>query len=256
MQTNDSNPNEPFYSKETLDLHWQMTRCEKYAFIGLLEHIRPKYSLEIGTYKGGSLQVISRYSEKVHCVDINDNYVNDLSGKFENVSFDIGDSKKIVPGLIKEINESDISLSFVLIDGDHSEEGVRSDINNVLQIVPKEPIYIVFHDSFNPTCRKGILSADWQSCEHVHYVEIDYIPGVFHKEAHDTARPKSMWGGLALAIMSPEKRVEPLNIYQSQKGLFDCTYANSSHKNERHPNNPFRYSKSLRRLKNFISKKL
>ena len=222
-----SNPNEPFYSKELLDLHWQMTRCEKYAFIGLLEHIKPKASLEIGTYRGGSLQVISKYSETVLCVDINNKYVNALSGKFDNVSFTIGDSKSIIPELIKEINASDTLLNFVLIDGDHSEEGVKSDINNVLKIVPKEPLYIVFHDSFNPTCRKGILGADWQKCDYVHYVEVDYVPGVYHEQPHDTASARSMWSGLALAVLLPSKRKEPLTLHESQKGLFNSTFKNS-----------------------------
>lgn len=232
MELTNSNPNEPFFSKETLNLHWQMTRCEKYAFIGLLEHIKPKHSLEIGTYKGGSLQIISKYSQKVFCFDINDKYVNDLSGIFDNVSFTIGDSKSILPDFINKINKSDTPLNFILIDGDHSEEGVKSDINSVLKILPKEPLYIIFHDSFNPTCRKGILNADWQKCDYIHYVEVDYVPGVYHEHAHDNASPRSMWGGLALAVMLPEKRSNPLKINQSQKGLFDSTYEKSMHKDE------------------------
>lgn len=238
----ESTPNEPFFTEEKLALQWQMTRCEKYAFIGLLEHIKPKLSLEIGTYKGGSLQVISKYSEKVFCVDINNEYVNDLSGTFDNVSFNIGDSKIIVPDLISEINESNTSLNFVLIDGDHSEEGVKSDINNVLQIVPKEPLYIVFHDSFNPVCRKGILGADWQDCDFVHYVEVDYIPGVYHEHAHDMAKPKSMWGGLALAVMIPNKRTQLLTINQSQEGLFNTTFENSMYSKR---NNDFSRLKTI-----------
>jgi hypothetical protein len=63
----------------------------------------------------------------------------------------------------------------------------------------------------------------------VHYVEIDFIPGVFHFEAFDTAPAKSMYGGLALALMLPEKRDFDLKIHESQRGLFETVFKNSCH---------------------------
>jgi hypothetical protein len=48
-----------------LDLEWQMTNCERFALASLLERLEPELSLEIGSYRGGSLQVLSRYSKKV-----------------------------------------------------------------------------------------------------------------------------------------------------------------------------------------------
>ena len=52
------------------DLHWQMTNCERFALSGLLKRLQPKLSLEIGTYMGGSLQVLARFSQAVISVDI------------------------------------------------------------------------------------------------------------------------------------------------------------------------------------------
>ncbi len=121
------------------------------------------------------------------------------------------------------------ALGFVLIDGNHSTEYVRADINNVLSYTPIRPLHIVFHDSFNPDCRAGILSAAWQECPYVHYVEVDFVPGVFHQESKESAQPKSMWGGLACALMLPEPRKHPLTIHQSQKGLFDVVFSASCH---------------------------
>lgn len=48
------------------------------------------------------------------------------------------------------------SLGFVLIDGDHAAEGVRSDTNAVLPYAPVRPLYIVLHDSFHPHAVKGL----------------------------------------------------------------------------------------------------
>jgi hypothetical protein len=99
--------------------------------------------------------------------------------------------------------------------------------------VPTSPVYIVFHDSFHPPSREGILTAGWEQCEHVHYVEVDFIPGVYHHEAFDTARPRSMYGGLALAMMLPQRRSEPLVVHQSQKGLFETVLPHSRHSPQR-----------------------
>ena len=133
------------------------------------------------------------------------------------------------PTLLARLETDRAPLGFVLIDGDHSTEGVRADINAVLRFKPNRPIFVVFHDSFNPECRSGILTADWHGCPYVHYVEIDFIPGVFHFESFDTAPARSMYGGLALALMLPEKRNFDLQIHESQRGLFETVFKNSCH---------------------------
>ena len=224
-----SNPNEPTFLFDDLPLRWQMTRCEKYAFASVIEQANPEVAIEIGTYKGGSLQVLSKKAKKVYSIDTSPECKETLDKHFDNVEFLTGDSKQILPSLLNRIKDKNESLGFILIDGDHSAEGVRTDINAVLQYVPTSPVYIVFHDSFNPTCREGILAADWQLCSYIHYVEVDFIPGVYHYEAFDTARPRSMWGGLSLALMLPEKRPHELKIHQSQKGLFDTVFSHSRH---------------------------
>ncbi len=204
-----------------------MTRCEKYAFKSLLEYIKPEVALEIGTYQGGSLQIISKFAEKVYSIDISTEYQDLLSNSFDNVIFNYGDSKKLVGKILKEIEESGKKLEFVLIDGDHSTEGVKSDIEAVLNYRPKSDLYIIFHDSFHPRSRQGILEASWDKSKYVHYVEVDYIPGVFHYEAFDTAKPKTMYGGLCLALLKPYEREGGLFIHQSQKGLFLSTFKSS-----------------------------
>ena len=224
-----SNPNEPTFLFDNLPLYWQMTRCEKYALASVVEIANPDIAIEIGTYKGGSLQIIAKKAKKTYSIDTSPECKETLSEHFDNVEFLTGDSKQLLPPLFKMLKEKKKSLGFVLIDGDHSTEGVRTDINTVLQYVPVRPLYVVFHDSFHPPCREGLLSADWQRCSYVHYVEVDFIPGVYHYEAFDTAKPRSMYGGLSLALMLPEKRTHELIIHQSQKGLFDTVFPHSCH---------------------------
>jgi hypothetical protein len=220
-----STPNDPTFLFDDLPLHWQMTRWEKFGFASILEVAKPKLAIEIGTYKGGSLQVISKYADRVYSIDTDPSLRSRL--QLPNVEYLTGDSRQIVPRLLQSLEGKE--LGFVLIDGDHSTEGVRADINNVLRYKPTRPVFVVFHDSFNPDCRKGILAADWSDGDFVHYVELDFVPGVYHFEPFDTAPPRSMFGGLCLAIMRPEPRTEPLTIHQSQKGLFEAVFATSSH---------------------------
>jgi hypothetical protein len=225
----ESTTNAPTFLFDDLPLHWQMTRWEKYGFASLLEAAKPKVALEIGTYKGGSLQVIAQHAGKVYSLDLDASLGARLGPRFPNVEFLPGDSRAILPGLIDRIQERDEELGFVLIDGDHSTEGVRDDINAVLRYIPVRPVFIVFHDSFHPPCRQGILTADWAGCEYVDYVEIDFVPGVYHHEAFDTAPARTMFGGLAVAVMRPERRAGPLTIHQSQEGLFETVLRSSSH---------------------------
>jgi hypothetical protein len=247
----ESNTNSPTFSLDALDFHWQMTRCEKYAFKSLLEYIKPEVAIEIGTYQGGSLQIISKYSEKVHSIDISDKYKDLLDKNFDNVEFHYGDSKELIPKVLEQISNSNKKIEFVLIDGDHSTLGVKSDIESILKYRPKSDLYIVFHDSFHPASRKGILEANWEASQFVHYVEVDFIPGVFHHKAFDTAKPNTMWGGLCLALLKPEEREGALNITQSQEGLFNCIYKNSAY-NE--PKKQSLISRIKRKVKALVKK--
>lgn len=224
-----SNVNEPSFVFDHLPLHWQMSRSEKYAFSRILEHANPEIAIEIGTYNGGSLQNIAGVARKVFSLDINSQSQDALKPLFQNVEFLSGDSKKLLPNLLRHLQAENAPLGFVLIDGDHSTEGVKSDIDAVLDFKPNRPIFIVFHDSFHPASRAGILAAGWEKCPYVHYVEIDFIPGVFHYDAFDTAPARSMYGGLALALMLPNKRDFDLKIHQSQRGLFETVFKNSCH---------------------------
>jgi hypothetical protein len=63
----------------------------------------------------------------------------------------------------------------------------------------------------------------------VHYVGIDFVPGVYHNEAFDKAPPRSMFGGLAVAVRRPERCTDELVIHQSQKRLFEPVLRSSSH---------------------------
>jgi hypothetical protein len=215
----------PNFIEDEYSINWYMTRNERYCFAKLLEKIKPKVAIEIGSFDGGSLQVISRYSEKVYAIDIDVTLQDRLKGKFNNVTFLIGDSKEILPKLLEELKAKNESLEFALIDGDHSEMGVKADIENMIRYIPPHSLNILLHDSFNPECRRGMKAVNYKENKHVHYVELDYITGVFEPNG----LKKEMWGGFGHIVLLNEERQNNLEIQESQKKLYDLAYLHSRH---------------------------
>lgn len=204
---------------------WSMTRAEQAMLIQILQDKKPKVAIEIGTYNGGSLQVLSDFSEKVYAIDITPSYRDKKCDNFSNVEYLIGDSKAIVPDLITRLNASNEIVEFVLIDGDHSSKGVLEDITNILKLIPKKPILIILHDSFNPNCRQGMKAYDYNANKHVETVELDFVTGAYN---HDGLY-REMWGGFAAITMSPNTRSTNLKITEYQDKLYKITYYKSIH---------------------------
>lgn len=217
----------PFFSGFKVDprLEWQMSRAEKYCLINILESLQPEVAIEIGTYKGGSLQVINRYSEKVYSIDISKAPKNFLENKFPDVTFIVGEGHNTVLEIFREIEEQNKKLSFILVDGDHTKKGVMNDLTVILSYPHKHPLTIILHDSFNPQCRKGIKSVDYSKYPMVEYIELDYITGAFwHNETY-----REMWGGFAMIKLNPLKKEAGVEINECQKRLFRNTYPASVH---------------------------
>jgi hypothetical protein len=209
-------------SRFTHDM-WLMTDAERSALSVLLGSLRPECAIEIGTYKAGSLGILSKYSNRVYSIDMDPSFKTEYCNRFPNVKFIVGNSQDVLPGLLKNIQRNGEPLGFILVDGNHSGEGIRIDLENVLGFNPSQPLHIIMHDSFNPECRKGILTANWPSNPYVHMLELDYVVGRFaSKEESDNYR--TMWCGFALAIMLPEKRVGDILIHQNEFLMFQTAY--------------------------------
>ena len=121
----------------------------------------------------------------------------------------------------------DIQPDFILIDGDHSAEGVKKDIETILNMQITKPLTILMHDSLNPDCRRGMLSVDYANSPYVKEVEIDFIHGIFSPSEFTN---KEMWGGFGKIFLTQEIRVSPLNISQSSNYSFDSLFSVSLHK--------------------------
>lgn len=198
--------------------NWQMNESERMGLTSVLHRIKPHCAIEIGTYKGGSLSLISQYAEVVFSIDI-DPSIPEKFKQFSNVSFFTGPSQIILPALLRELDQAEIAVDFVLIDGDHSTEGIKRDIEIMLTYIPKSPMFIMMHDGFNPKCRQGMLAAQWEKSPYVHWVDLDFIPG--RVVEHGGGGDGEMWGGLALAYFHPIKRTQSFRVDASSQRIFE-----------------------------------
>lgn len=209
MTFNPKNIYEFLFPPKDYPLEWHMVSAERVALEQVLHRLNPDVAIEIGTFKGGSLQCISPLARHTYSLDIDSSVAESLRPRFPDVSFLTGDSSKLLPQIFEEVRESNRHVNFILVDGDHSAEGVRRDLNTILEYVPQQPLAILMHDSFNPACREGMLTANWSASAHVAFVEIDFVCG----QIISTEEPGifgDMWGGLGIAYLTPEVRDVPV----------------------------------------------
>lgn len=205
---------------------WLMTDAERATLHSLLSTLKPQCAIEVGVYRAGSLAILSAHCQKVYALDIDPACESAYASRFPNVEFITGSSEETLPKLIDRMQASGEVLDFVLIDADHTAEGVRRDINNVLRYRPHRPLYIVMHDSFNPGCRGGMMQASWSNNPHVHMVELDFVVGRFMTmEESDSYR--QMWCGFALGVLLPEKRSGDLIMRENESLAYQSTLRHS-----------------------------
>jgi glycosyltransferase involved in cell wall biosynthesis len=201
--------------------NWQQENSERLAIAGVLARQRPRCSIEIGTYRGGSLSLIRQFSDIVFSIDIEPT-IPDRFRDFHNVSFLTGSSHAILPILFHELDEAKVPVEFILVDGDHSERGVAQDIACILDYTPKAPLFVLFHDSFNPDCRRGMLTAPWARSPYVWWVDIDFVPGRLVENG--SPFDGELWGGLAMAYLAPAPRAGGVTVRASAETMFQKLY--------------------------------
>jgi hypothetical protein len=197
---------------------WQMKDSERLSLTGVLSRIQPICSIVVGAHHGGSLSLVSQFSRSAFSIDI-DPAVPEPIGKLDNVSFLTGPSHLILPKLLTELSAVDIPVEVVLIDGNHSGEALRRDIEILLDYVPRKRMVLLLHDAFNPECRRRMLEVGWKRSKYLHWVDLDFVPGrVVERGGEGEAE---MSGGLAMAYFEPTPRQGELVIQQSGLKAFE-----------------------------------
>jgi hypothetical protein len=180
---------------------WQMSLGERAALEGLLVALKPTLSIELGTAQGGSLERIALHSNEVHTFDLIDPPLD--RGRFENVTFHVGDSHELLPALLTELAGLGRNVDFVLVDGDHSSGGVKSDVTDLLDSPAVASTVIVMHDTLNENVREGLEQVPYEAYPKVSHIDLDFVGGYMFRQE---ALRYELWGGLGLLLVDAKRR--------------------------------------------------
>jgi hypothetical protein len=186
----------------------EMAYGEQAALIGMVELLRPKIAIEIGTYDGGSLALIAPRCERVHTFDL----VSHVDEHLPNVTYHLGDSAIEVPRVLGELERQGENVDFVLIDGDHSRVGVRRDLSNILNSPAAARTVVMCHDVGNEAVRAGIRDALHDASDPA-YANLSFVP-----PWEPTNVLEEVWGGLGVLVVDdvgdlwPHKRRVDTNV--------------------------------------------
>ena len=171
-----------------------MALGERAAFEGLVSALKPALAVEIGIGQGGTLERLSAHSEEVHAFDL------DVSGVAprDGVTLHEGPSQVLLGPVLEGIEAQGKNVDFVLIDGDHSADGVRRDVETVLGSAAVQRAVVLMHDSMNEHVRAGIEAARPDAYPKVTYFDMDFVPGRLIRTGEWR---NGLWGGFGLALV-------------------------------------------------------
>ena len=174
---------------------WQMTLGERAALQGILASLQPRLSIEIGTAQGGSLSRVAAASEEVHSFDLEHDPGRDWP---PNVQLHSGDSHELLPAFLAELADQGRNADFVLVDGDHTADGVQRDVEDLLASPAIGQTVIVLHDTLNDEVRRGITAARVEGRPEVTLYDLDFVGGHLSIAGH---YENHLWGGLGLILV-------------------------------------------------------
>ena len=176
------------------DQVWQMSRGERAAVEGVLAALEPALAIEIGSAEGASLRRIASHAREVHSFDLQAPTLPQPA----NVILHTGDSHELLAPFLAELAEADRNVDFALVDGDHSAEGVRRDLEQLLDSPAVHRTAILIHDTANEQVRRGVEAVRFAAWPKVAHVEPDWVPGRLFAEPE---LRNELWFGLGLVVV-------------------------------------------------------
>ncbi len=180
------------------DAVWQMTLGERAAVQGVLSALKPALAIEIGTAEGACLRWIAAHAGEVHSFDLVEPSIGDLGA---HVHVHTGDSHVLLPQMLERFAAEGRNVDFVLVDGDHSPDGVRRDLEALLGSPAIADTVIVAHDVGNERVRTGLDAVAYGAFPKVAHVDLDFVPGQLGQDRF----PGELWGGLGLVVVAADR---------------------------------------------------
>ena len=173
-----------------------MSSGERAALEGVLAQLAPSLSLEIGATGSEGLKQTAAHSREVHSFGL---VVSEQSAtNAENITVHAGDPHTLLPDKLRRLAEAKRNVDFVLFDGEHSSEGVRQNIEDLLNSPALGSSIILIHGTTNEAIRGGLDAVHYSAWPKVGHVDLDFVPGYLFREGN---LRHELWGGLGLVIV-------------------------------------------------------
>jgi hypothetical protein len=191
-------PGDPLGIRRALTSPAHMESSEKLLLYSLVFGTQPTRALEIGTFLGGSADIICAAMDDLDhghlvCVDPNPRLSDEVRRRIERRATVLsGPSPDSLPQA-RETAGSDFDL--VLVDGDHSSEGVERDIEGVLGVTRPGSL-LLFHDSHHDAVRKGIDASLARFTGRL--LDCGELSAFANETGAEESNDVSLWGGLRM----------------------------------------------------------
>lgn len=176
------------------DRVWQMSLGERAAIEGVLADLKPEIAIEIGSMEGACLRHLAVHAGEVHSFDL----APPTLPQPDNVTLHTGDSHELLPPFLTELAGKGRNVDLAIVDGDHTPQGVRRDIEDLLDSAAVARTVMLIHDTANERVRRGIEAVRFAAWPKVTHVELDWIPGRLFAEP---ALRNELWFGLGLVLV-------------------------------------------------------
>jgi hypothetical protein len=160
-----------------------------------------RWRLRSGRRRGACLRRIAAHAHEAHSFDLEPPTLS----LPDNVTVHTGDSHELLPEFLAELTRQGRRVDFVMVDGDHSPEGIRRDLEDLLDSDAVARAVILFHDVANERVRQGIEAVGFEEWPKVVRVELDWIAGKLFAEP---APRNELWGGIGLVVVDDSTTVD------------------------------------------------
>ena len=173
-----------------------MTAGARAALLGVMSALNPKLAIEIGRAEGRSPASIAAHSLELQSFDIVEPSLE--PDRFSNVILQTGNSRELLPEVLRRFEHEARTVDFALVDGDHMTEGVRRDLEDLLGSAAVSRTIILLYGTKNEVVRAGIEAVDFGAHAKVRAIDLDFVLGYLVKV--DRFRYE-IWGGLGLVVV-------------------------------------------------------
>ena len=198
----------------------QMSFGERAALEGVLVQLSPRLAIEIGTAEGGSLKRLAAHCDEVHAFDLSFDLLDRGSDRIASTTSSSmpATATSLLGETLAEFAREGRRVDFALVDGDHSAEGVKRDIEDLLAAEAVADTVILVHDTMNEVVRAGLEEVAFENHAGVVYVELDFVPGFMFREP---SLRDELWGGLGLIVVE-SGRTRPPEQSPRQQRYYDA----------------------------------